>query len=137
MAKRLEDFGYNVVSTDLYDRGYGFSGVDFLEQTESFSGDIITNPPYKFATEFVLKALELTNRKVAMFLKIQFLESQKRWDKLFSKYPPSVVYVFVKRIKCYKNDVRDNKSSAVCYAWFIWDKENNEETKIRWISDEN
>lgn len=133
LATKLQEHGYEVYSTDLYDRGYGEFGIDFLQQTQPFDGDIITNPPYKLATEFVLKALELTQRKVAMFLKIQFLESQKRWDKLFSKYPPSVIYVFVKRINCYPNNIKNNKSSAVCYAWYIWDKENDEETKIRWL----
>ena len=76
MSKRLESFGYNVKSTDLIDRGYGETGVDFLAQTEMFDGDILTNPPYKYAMEFVLKALELIpdGHKVFMFLKVTFLE---------------------------------------------------------------
>lgn len=88
----------------------------------------------KYATEFVLKALELSERKVAMFLKVQFLESRKRWDKLFKYYPPSTIYVFVKRINCYRNDDRSIKNSAVCYSWFVWDKEYNGETKVKWIN---
>lgn len=54
---------------------------DFLLETlDNFEGDIITNPPYKYALEFVERALEsvLPGRKVAMFLKLQFLEGQKR-----------------------------------------------------------
>ena len=134
IAKRLEDYGYDVFSSDLYDRGFGEEGVDFLMQTNEFDGDIITNPPYKLATEFVEKALELTNRKVAMFLKIQFLESQKRYDRIFSKFPPKKVLPFVKRIDCWRNDDRSLKGSTVLYAWFIWDKEYDGPTIVEWIN---
>lgn len=111
----------------------GGGQIDFLKCHKKFDGDIITNPPYKYATEFVLKALELSKRKVAMFLKIQFLESKNRWLKLFKDFPPSTIYVFVKRINCYRNDDRSIKGSAVCYAWFVWDKEYTGETRVRWI----
>lgn len=89
IAKVLNENGYFVKSTDLIDRGYGIGNVDFLKQTESFHGDIITNPPYKYAKEFVGKALELVSSgaKVAMFLKLQFLEGKAR-RKLFDTYPP-------------------------------------------------
>ena len=133
LAKRLKMYGYNVYSSDLVDRGYGDYGVDFLKQKEPFDGDIITNPPYKYATEFVEKALELTNRKVAMFLKIQFLESQKRYERLFMNNPPKKVLPFVKRIDCWRNDDRSLKGSTVLYAWFIWDKEYTGKTMIEWI----
>ena len=71
-------------STDLVDRGYGKGNVDFVACTKQFDGDIITNPPYKFAKEFVEKGLELVpeGRRVFMFLKLQFLEGKTR-RKLF------------------------------------------------------
>ena len=132
-GKKLENYGYNVCSTDLVYRGFGGGQIDFLKCKEKFDGDIITNPPYKYATEFVLKALELSNRKVAMFLKIQFLETKKRWELLFKEHPPKKVCVFVKRINCFRNDDRSNRQSAVCYAWFIWDKCYDGETIVEWI----
>jgi hypothetical protein len=136
LAKRLEEYGYNVTSTDIVYRGYGKPGIDFLKETDKFNGDIITNPPYKYAKEFALKGIELTNRKLAMFLKIQFLETKGRYNGLFDTFPPSHVYVFVKRIKCYKNGVKDNSSSAVCYCWFVWDKEYDGNTTVEWIDNE-
>ena len=54
LSKVLEKYGYNVKSSDLIDRGYG-SKLDFLEVKEQFEGDILTNPPYKYAREFVEK----------------------------------------------------------------------------------
>ena len=59
IAKVLTARGYNVKAQDLYDYGYGESGVDFLAYNKPFNGDVITNPPYKYATEFVTHALEL------------------------------------------------------------------------------
>ena len=72
--KRLESYGYDVISSDLVDRGYGTPNKDFLKDTEMKDGSIITNPPYKDAQEFILKALDVvpTGNKVAMFLKVLF-----------------------------------------------------------------
>ena len=135
LSERLKDFGFNVRSTDLIYRDYGEKeSVDFLAQSEVFEGDIITNPPYNLALEFVEKALELSNRKVAMFLRIQFLESKKRYVELFTKNPPKKVLVFVKRMKCYSNDDFSLKgSSAICFAWFVWDKDYDGVTVLDWI----
>ena len=140
ISKVLEQNGHNVLSLDLIDRGYGIGGVDFLKYNEHFNGDIITNPPYLGAQEFVEHALDLIDdgNKVAMFLKITILEGKSR-RKLFEDYPPKRVYVSTSRILCgkngdfYKRDKNGNliidkdgnpmeDSSAVCYAWFIWEK---------------
>lgn len=59
LSEVLKRRGYNVRSTDLVDRGYG-EVKDFLFfNEERWDGDIITNPPYKFATEFIYKALDI------------------------------------------------------------------------------
>ena len=56
MSERLKEYGYNVDSTDLIDRGYpGTEIVDFLKDDYEFDGDIITNPPYKYVNEFIIK----------------------------------------------------------------------------------
>ncbi len=139
LAEVLKKHGYNVKCTDLIDRGYGIGGVDFLKETKMFDGDIITNPPYKYAQEFIEKAIELIpiGNKIAMFLKIQFLEGKKR-KKLFKKYPPKVIYVSSSRLLCAKNGefekMRQGGGSAVAYAWFIWEKGYKEDTIINWIN---
>lgn len=56
LSKVLEEKGYNVHSTDIVDRGYGIGNVDFLKQDTSFEGDILTNPPFKYAEKFVEKS---------------------------------------------------------------------------------
>lgn len=137
LSKRLEELGYNVFSTDLVNRGYGYSDFDFLQEMGTRNCDIITNPPYKFAKEFVEKGIELTKNKLALFLKIQFLEGKER-KKLFQKYPPKYVYVSSSRILCAKNADFEGMiaggGSAVAYAWFVWYKGFQGDTILRWVN---
>lgn len=134
LVNKLREKGFNVFSTDLIDRGAQDEIIDFLKTNKHFKGDIITNPPYKYVTEFILKALELTNNKVAMFLKLTTLEGQNRYNKIYKNNPPQYIYIYSKRIKCAINGEFDLGSSAVCYAWFIWKKGFKGETIIRWIT---
>ena len=134
LSKEMERLGKTVLSTDKIDRGYG-KVFDFLEEDMEWDGDIITNPPYKYAYEFIEKSMETLKegKKLAMFLKIQFLEGQKRRI-LFKKYPPKVIYVFSKRQSCAMNGEFDKyPTSAVAYAWYIWEKGNFSEPIVRWI----
>lgn len=139
LSKALKNRGYKVWSTDLVDRGYGSGNTDFLKSIpDSWCGDVLTNPPYKYAKEFVEKALEVTRigAYTVMFLKIQFLEGQAR-KKLFKKYPPKYVYVNSARQVCAKNGDFDKYANgtgtAICYCWFVWQKGFTGEPIIRWI----
>lgn len=139
LSERLKSHGYNVKSTDLIDRGYGTGGIDFLTQTKLFNGDIITNPPYSKAKEVIEKALSLipNGNKVAMFLKIQFLEGKARKE-LFLTKPPKTIYVSSSRLLCAKNGefqkMRDGGGSAVAYAWYLWIKGDYSDPTIKWIN---
>ena len=112
--------------------------IDFLTYNENWHGDILTNPPYKYAKEFVEKAIAIVQdgRKVAMFLKLTFLESKSRKE-LFKKYPPKKIWVFSERIQCAKNGdfegMKQGGGSAVAYAWFILEKGFKGETTVGWI----
>ena len=139
ISEVLKNYGYFVYSTDLIDRGYGYGGKDFLKITVKNTLDIITNPPYKYAKDFVEHALDISvdGTKVAMFLKVQFLEGKER-RKLFEKYPPKVIYVASGRLLCAKNGefekMRQSGGSAVAYAWFVWEKGFNGPPVVKWIN---
>ena len=110
--------------------------MDFLASSEPFNGDILTNPPYRYAQEFVEKALSIieNGRSAWFFLKLTFLEGQKRWQ-MFKANPPKNVFVFVKRIACSKNGVFDTSTtSAVCYAWFQFEKGWYGKPQISWVN---
>ena len=128
--------GYDVRSSDLYDR-CGNEVFDFLStENTSWSGHIITNPPYKYATDFVYKALSIVpdGKKVCMFLKFQFLEGKARRE-LFRQHPPKTVYVSSSRLLCAPNgDFTNTNGSAVAYAWFVWEKGFKGDTIIKWIN---
>lgn len=136
ISEVLKSHGYEVVSRDLINRGYGESGRDFLRETLQWDGAIITNPPYKYAQEFVEKALKIipVGQKIAMFLKVLFLEGKSR-KKLFQENPPVRVWVSSSRLKCALNgDFEAMGGSAVAYAWFIWEKGFRGTPQLKWFN---
>ena len=133
----LAAHGYEVISTDLIYRGFGEpEPMDFLTETfPEFEGDIITNPPYSAGLEFVERALETVRPggKVAMFLKVQFLEGKRRGE-LFSKTPPRTVYISRSRLACAKNGDFSHTESAIAYAWYVWEKGFIGDPVIKWFN---
>ena len=135
LSNKLKEMGFTVKTSDKFDYGNNVELIDFLKFNGGFNGDIITNPPYKYAQEFVEKALDVIpdGNKVAMFLRLLFLEGQKR-KLMFDKYPPKEVLVFSKRQNCAKGgDFTRAKGSALAYAWFIWEKGFKGHPIIKWI----
>lgn len=142
LSKRLEELGYNVYSTDIVQRGYADLCCDFLECTakpfaERFA--ILTNPPYRYATEFVLKAQEILNEgDFAIFLlKTTTLEGKRRYERIYKNSPPKYIFQFTERLLCAKNgafeEMRKGGGSAVSYAWFVWQKGYTGDTIVKWI----
>jgi len=136
LANVLKDAGYNVECNDIIDRGCNDTTSDYLTRTEEWQGDIITNPPYSKAQEFVEKSLSLVSdgNKVAMFLKLTFLEGKKRRT-LFDEHPPKRIWVSSSRLKCAMNgDFDSTGTSATAYAWFVWEKGYKGSPEIRWFN---
>lgn len=133
LSKVFESKGYNVKSTDLIDRGFGEGGVNFFNCFDKFDGDIVTNPPYKYALEFCEHALALLHdgAKCCMFLKVQFLEGKARKE-FFRQNPPKTVYISSSRLKCGKNG--EFKESMVAYAWYVWEKGYRGDTVLKWFN---
>lgn len=139
LSKWLVAHGHKVYSYDLVDRGYG-EQQNFFEMLTlpEDCACILTNPPYKYATEFVLHALELlpVDGLVVMFLKTTFLETERRYNEIFKFTPPLCVYQFIRRATCAKNGdfVEARKmGSAVSYAFFVWKKGYLGQPTIEWI----
>jgi len=139
LSMMMEMYGHKVVSTDLIDRGFGVTGVDFLEDnifdTEPYDATVM-NPPYKHVVPFIKKSLT-QSPVVCAFLRVTFLESQGRVQ-FFKDYPPKIVAVFSKRMRSSKNarwvkdDGTEEKGTA-CYAWFIWERGFKGEPVLKWI----
>lgn len=132
-----------IVCTDLIQREEKFGipitgGIDFLHHDYGRKFDnVITNPPFTLAQEFIEKALSIANDRVVIFAKIQFLEGEKR-KSLFDNKALKYVYVFRKRVTPLPNGSAFDENgkpwaSTMCFAWFVFEKGNRNEPVIRWL----
>lgn len=140
MVHGIINKGYtNIMATDLIDRGYGITGLDFLKEDYPYTeniNSIVINPPYKTLEAFVKKSLEIATDKVILLSRSQFIEGVSRYKNILKENPPSRIYQYVNRITCYKNGDKDSKDniSGITYSWFIWDvKSEDKNTYLKWI----
>lgn len=133
MSRVLANAGHQVVSTDLVDRGFGEGGRDFLMEWGGLAPNIVTNPPFRWAREFVERALMLTapspfsaaepvTHKVALFLRLAFLEGIERM-RLFAGTPLARVWVFSRRVPMVRGKAHGDGdgNGVIAFAWFVWE----------------
>jgi hypothetical protein len=132
MTEVLARTGMRVISSDLYDRGFGEPGLDFLTSNRR-AANIITNPPFHSAEGFVAQCLNLAEAKFALLLRLAFLEGANRARTIFHKHPPARVWVFSERITFYTKGAKMAGSGTTAYAWFVWDKAHSGSTELRWF----
>jgi len=142
MAEVIKQSGREVKASDIIDRGYGETCDFFNLEVEEGKFDIITNPPYynNSFTEIIKKCLNIAKSKVAILLPLRYLSSRVRYTEIYKEQPPSRVYVYQERICIAKNadfeKYNDAGANLEIYAWFVWDKDYQGETILRWISNE-
>ena len=132
MSEVLAQTGQQIISSDLYDRGYGESGQDFLIPKRR-AKNIITNPPYNAAEGFVRSGLQAAERKFALLLRLAFLEGANRQKTIFTEAPPARVWVFSERITFYPAGAEIKGSGTTAYAWFVWDRDAPSGTELKWL----
>ena len=138
MAEVIRKNGYDVEAYDLIDRGYGkvadFFKVDFPKK----EFDIITNPPYDDnLIEIIKRCISLCKNKVAILMPIRYLSGIERHNEIYSKLPPSRVYIYCERVSIAKDaDFKKYSASGAnmtIYGWFIWEKGHKGKTELKWI----
>ena len=132
MSKVLEETGCAVFSSDLHDRGYGEIGLDFLTSTR-YADNIVSNPPFNSAEGFVARGVKHTSKKLALLLRLAFLEGANRARTIFSECPPSRVWVFSERITFYPTGAEVKGTGTTAYAWFLWDGDAPGRTELKWF----
>jgi hypothetical protein len=132
MSEVLQQASKRVRSSDLFNRGFGESGVDFLTATRG-SDNIVTNPPYNAAEGFVRAGTKLAKKKFALLLRLAFLEGSNRANTIYAQCPPSRVWVFSERITFYPAGAVQQGSGTTAYAWFVWDKNSVGSTELKWF----
>jgi hypothetical protein len=143
MIEGIGKFTSNIIGTDIKDRGYVNPNIELQYELDYLADDypydnvdyIIMNPPFKLIEPFVIRSLEIAEKGVLMFGRLQFLEGEGRFKNIFSIIPPTDVYVYVDRVACFKNgDTSIKPDSIQAYAWYYWDKTRRaEDTKIHWL----
>jgi hypothetical protein len=134
ISKILLSRGYQVISSDLIDRGYGEPNIDFLLDYRTTADNIITNPPFKFAREFVEHALGRSRRKVAMLCRLAWLEGKER-RKLFLSTPLARVWVHSERVPILRNGdpMMAGGGGMIAFAWFVWDHSHKGPPNLGWL----
>jgi methylase of polypeptide subunit release factors len=130
IAEVLSEYFREVMATDIHDYGYGGHVADFLTCQQLAGIDcadaadwIITNPPFGDKSEaFVLQALDLAQIGVAMFVRLQWLETEGRYERIFSKSPPTLIAFFAERVNLCKGRWDPDGSTATAYIWLVWIK---------------
>lgn len=136
MVRPLAEYFAAVTASDCHRYGFGVA-FDFLMPGKPLCRPdwIITNPPFRLASQFVLRGLEVAKVGVAMLVRTVFIESADRHANLFSVHRPSYFAPFVERVPMVKGRVDPKASSATSYCWMVWQKRpvRYHETVVRWI----
>jgi hypothetical protein len=122
MAEVLSEYSKRVAASDVKDYGYG-AVENFIKYDGPGVDWIITNPPFGKKTEqFVLKAIDLANVGVAMFVRLQWLESGGRYETIFGPHPPTLIAFFAERVPLAKGRWNPKGATATAYVWLVWMK---------------
>jgi hypothetical protein len=134
MAKVLKEYFGEVICADAYSYGYG-PIRDFLTNPYATNSCdwIITNPPFRLAEEFVLRALAVARVGVAILARTVFLESVGRYDAIFKANPPTKFAQFCERVPMLRGRLEKSATTATGYAWFVWEKETQAAPRLMWI----
>lgn len=141
MAETLLEYFLEVNAFDIHPYGYG-DVSDFLKAPiKSGAFDwVITNPPFRLAEQFIEKSLDIAADGVAMLVRTSFFEGVGRYERIFSRRPPSYVAQFSERVPMVKGRLDRTASTATAYAWAIWMQEDKNilrskrMTEFCWIS---
>lgn len=101
-----------------------YCGRRFLASSREVD-NIITNPPFNLAFEFIVQGLRLSRRCLALLLPIRYLTGKRR-AKLYHEFPPAKVIVIPNKV-----DFLGFGSPAMEFAWFVWEK-GVSQTTIVW-----
>lgn len=134
MTKVLREYFGEVRCSDAYDYGYG-AIRDFLAgPLEANACDwVITNPPFRLGEEFVVRALAVARKGVAILARTVFLESVGRYGRIFRDNPPTKFAQFTERVPMVKGRLDSKATTATGYAWFVWEKDALGSSRVIWI----
>lgn len=134
MVRELRNCGFEVVASDLIDRGCGAVIRDYYDFKTAPAKAMFTNPPYTECNwrdgkgGWIAHALEN--------LKLEYMALLLSWNwpaagglaELYAKYPPARVYLMR-----WKIDFTGQGAPPMLNAWFVWDTKWQGETALRML----
>lgn len=127
----LNDYGYDVTSYD--------KEVDFLKETRSFE-NVVTNPPFSLANQFIDKCLEICTHEFALLLPLSYLHGKKRYDDFYANNQAGLKHIYVfTRYPLLGEDLREDgkyNTGMMVYAWFLFSKNWRMDPSISWIDND-
>jgi len=126
IVRVLREHGHTVIASDLVHYGFPLHFVgDFLAQTKAPSGCecVLTNPPFRIVDRFIAHALNLCPR-VIMLARLALLESVRRTE-ILERRGLTRIHIFRNRLPMMHRDgwAGPRASSAMPFAWFVWERE--------------
>lgn len=146
MAEVLRETFAEVIATDIAEYGYAkqVATYDFLSnEPHPFADNIdwgIYNPPFDIPTNaalwFALKMLRVARIGVACFVRLQWLETITRYERLFRSQTPFQICQFVERVPIVKGRYDPEAGTMTSYIWVIWRRRtpfDDRDPKYLWI----
>lgn len=134
MQRALAEYFSLVFGSDIHDYGVGFPLFDFLSLGDTINLGaaspfpdpvdwIISNPPFKDFEKWVALAVERATQGVALFGRLQMLETITRFHGIWSRYQShALCAVYADRVPLVEGGLDPDASSATAYAWLVIDK---------------
>lgn len=134
MVREMQSCGFDVVASDLIDRGCDALIRDFYDFKVPPAKALITNPPFNECNwrdgqgRWITHALES--------LKVEYMALLLSWSwpaaaglaRLYADHPPARVYLMR-----WKIDFTGQGAPPMSNAWFVWDKRWQGETALRML----
>ncbi len=136
MVRPLQEYFASVEGTDVKDYGAGFAVEDFLVPTTDRPAPdwILTNPPFRLGAEFIERmALLEPHCGYGVLVRTAFLESEDRYDRIFRRWPPSIVAQYVERVPMFEGVYDPTGSKPNAFCWMLWFRHWTGPSQIRWI----
>lgn len=123
ISKVLRSEGYKTIDTDI------LTGTDFLKVKERLSSAIITNPPFRVATEFIVHAAWLGVRYHAWLLKADFLNAQRALRLIDVCGYPARIWGLTSR-----PDFLGQGAPTMNCSWYVWDGNERAASEFRLLA---
>jgi hypothetical protein len=129
----MRERGLTVFASDILDRGCpGATVLDFRAMAERPPGCdvLISNCPYRGAMGFIEQALALRFRVVVFLLKLSFLCTGERFERLHKPGHLRRVHVLAERLQDMHDANYTGKKAgqSQVHAWFVFDQERGPAT---------